>query len=66
MYAITSINPFLAARFKRLAAAPRPQRRPEPEQPVYARLPQAPKNASPVPHLLTTARLKTISDPIRA
>jgi hypothetical protein len=58
MYALVTINPFLAARrFKRGAAAPRPQpeqqpeRRPEPEDPVYAKLPRAPKNASPVPHL---------------
>ena len=28
-----------------------PQPRPQPEQPVYARLPLAPRNASPVPHL---------------
>jgi hypothetical protein len=47
------INPFLAARFKRVAPAPLPQAapRPEPEQPLYARLPRAPRNASPVPHL---------------
>jgi hypothetical protein len=41
------INPFFAARLKR---APRVQRD-EPAQPVYARLPLAPRNASPVPHL---------------
>ncbi len=57
MHALTAINPFLAARFKRLISAPRPQPQPrpatfpEPEQPVYARLPRAPRNASPVPHL---------------
>jgi hypothetical protein len=57
MTALLSINPFLAARFKRLISAPRPQPRqhqegrPEPEQPVYAKLPRAPRNASPVPHL---------------
>ena len=50
------INPFLAARFQPLAAAlpqpeQRPERRPEPERPVYAKLPRAPRNASPVPHL---------------
>ncbi len=52
-YAIASINPFFAARSKRVAPSPRPERerQREPEQPVYARLPRAPKNASPVPHL---------------
>jgi hypothetical protein len=56
-YALTTINPFLAARFNQGAHSPLPQpeqlqeRRLEPEQPVYARLPRAPKNASPVPHL---------------
>src|SRR5438067_12765558 len=52
-YILTIINPFYAARFK--AAAPAPQRpqqhRHKPDEPVYARLPRAPKNASPVPHL---------------
>jgi hypothetical protein len=42
-----AINPFYAARTQQ-AATPH---RGEPEQPVYARLPRAPKNASPVPHL---------------
>jgi hypothetical protein len=57
MRALTTINPFLAARFKQVAHAPRPlpeERRPrrtDPEQPVYARLPRAPRNASPVPGL---------------
>jgi hypothetical protein len=57
MYALSTINPFLTARFNRVASSPRPQpkqqpeRCPEPEQPVYAKLPRAPKNASPVPHL---------------
>jgi DNA modification methylase len=52
-YALTAINPFFAARFKRPPSAPQPQpeHRPEPEQPVYAKLPRVPKNASPVPHL---------------
>ena len=45
MYA-TIINPFYAARFYRVAL-PRPQ----PRQPVYAKLPTAPQNASPVPTL---------------
>jgi SAM-dependent methyltransferase len=49
----TIINPFFAARFKRVALGPKPEPIPrhEPEQPVYARLPRAPINASPVPHL---------------
>jgi SAM-dependent methyltransferase len=56
-YALPAINPFLASRFKRIAPAPRPQpapppeRRSDPEQPVYARLPRAPRYASPVPQL---------------
>src|SRR5271165_3078934 len=47
------INPFFAARFKRVALTPRrdPEQRREPEQPGYAKLPRAPMNASPVPHL---------------
>ncbi|HWG42666.1 MAG TPA: hypothetical protein VN688_07760 [Gemmataceae bacterium] len=45
MLALTTINPFFAARFQRAVAVP------QPEQPVYARLPRAPRNASPVPHL---------------
>jgi hypothetical protein len=45
------INPFFAARFKRVALTPQPQPRHSPETPVYARLPRAPMNASPVPHL---------------
>ena len=54
MYALATINPFLAARrFESVVPALLPQREawPEPEQPVYARLPRAPRNASPVPHL---------------
>jgi SAM-dependent methyltransferase len=52
----TAINPFFAARLKRVAfprpeTSPRPELRPEAEQPVYAKLPRAPKNESPVPHL---------------
>src|SRR6266478_6122567 len=49
-YAIVR-NPFLAARDNRAAPSPRPQLGYDPERPVYARLPRAPKNASPVPHL---------------
>jgi hypothetical protein len=46
-YALATINPAYAARLKRFA----PSVAPEPNQPVYARLPIAPRNASPVPHL---------------
>jgi hypothetical protein len=42
----TVINPFYARRLKRVA--PRTEAR---DRPVYARLPLAPRNASPVPHL---------------
>src|SRR6266545_2030835 len=51
------VNPFYAARTQRVAttaltrtpvALPRAAERP---QPIYARLPLAPRNASPVPHL---------------
>ncbi len=47
MYPLATINPAYAARFKRFA----PSARQEPSQPVYARLPIAPRNGSPVPHL---------------
>ena len=40
-------NPFYAARLQRVA----PSRPEEPAKPVYAKLPAAPVNASPVPHL---------------
>lgn len=52
-YAATIVNPFYAARSKRVAPSLRPQvqKRPEPEQPIYAKLPRAPITASPVPHL---------------
>jgi hypothetical protein len=52
-YALATINPFLASRSKRFAPASRPDTalRRESDEPVYARLPRAPKNASPVPHL---------------
>jgi SAM-dependent methyltransferase len=46
--ALTTINPFYAARLKRQAPSSRPQAKP---QPLFARLPRAPVNASPVPHL---------------
>lgn len=43
----TAINPFYAARNDRISANTAIRR----ETPVYARLPIAPRNASPVPHL---------------
>jgi len=46
-YLTQSINPFYAARSKRV----QPIRDDDPPKPVYARLPLAPRNASPVPHL---------------
>jgi SAM-dependent methyltransferase len=46
--ALTTLTPFYAARLKRQAPSSRPQAKP---QSVYARLPRAPVNASPVPHL---------------
>ena len=42
-----AINPFYAARFAR----PESLSQAEPYRPVYARLPRAPRNGSPVPHL---------------
>jgi hypothetical protein len=49
----TTINPYFAARLQRVADGPSPQReRPgEPAKHRYAKLPLAPRNASPVPHL---------------
>jgi hypothetical protein len=46
-YATTSINPFYAARLRRAS----PVRPPEPDSPIYVRLPRAPITGSPVPHL---------------
>src|SRR5471032_3235453 len=43
----TIINPFYAARLQRAA----PLRQDESYRPIFAKLPRAPKNASPVPHL---------------
>jgi SAM-dependent methyltransferase len=45
-YALATINPFYATRLKRVAP-PTEER----DRPVFARLPLAPRNASPVPHL---------------
>lgn len=46
-YAQPIINPFYAARMQP-AVRQTPDR---PDEPVYAKLPAAPRNASPVPHL---------------
>ena len=46
-HATHTANPFYASRLKRVV----PSRTEEPNRPVYARLPLAPRNASPVPHL---------------
>ncbi len=46
-----SINPFYAARLPAATSASQAERRPDSDQPVYARLPRAPRTASPVPHL---------------
>jgi hypothetical protein len=52
-YATDTINPFYATRIKPVATVsrPKPEQKPLPEQTLYAKLPVAPKNASPVPHL---------------
>lgn len=46
MTTTATINPFYALRLKQVAPLTE-----ERDQPLYARLPRAPKNASPVPHL---------------
>jgi hypothetical protein len=51
MNALARINPFFAARFRRVASSTQPRLLDEPPKPLYARLPMAPRNASPVPHL---------------
>jgi hypothetical protein len=50
---LLTTNPFLAARFRRIAPAyqPEPLPRRQPGQPVYVPLPRIPINASPVPQL---------------
>jgi hypothetical protein len=50
-FANATINPFLAARRKRVALSPLVQRQDGFQPTLYARLPRAPINASPVPHL---------------
>jgi hypothetical protein len=51
MNALARINPFFAARFTRVPSSTQSRLPDEPQRPLYARLPMAPKNASPVPHL---------------
>jgi len=46
-YSLAAIDPFYAACLSMSASTAHP----EPSKPFYAKLPQAPKNASPVPHL---------------
>ena len=46
-YTLETINPFYAARIRRAAAYLQAKR----QKPLYARLPAAPQNGSPVPHL---------------
>ena len=43
------INPFYSARLTRRFSKPRQEE--QPDEPLYVRLPRAPRNASPVPHL---------------
>jgi hypothetical protein len=58
-YSLATINPFYAARLKRQAVSPRPERKP---QRVYARLPLAPVNTSPVPHLTSLYHFDVAGD----
>ena len=52
MRATNQINPFYSARRRRLLPTTRPNLlRPTQDRPIYARLPRAPRNASPVPRL---------------
>jgi hypothetical protein len=51
VHTLTRINPFFAARFRRTAPVVQPQPHDKPREVIYARLPRAPKNGSPVPHL---------------
>jgi hypothetical protein len=51
VHTLTRINPFFAARFRRTAPVVQPEPHDKPREVIYARLPRAPKNASPVPHL---------------
>jgi hypothetical protein len=51
-------NPFYAARRQRTARSPQPA----PRTPIYAKLPQAPINASPVPHLTSLYHFNRAGD----
>lgn len=55
MHTLTTINPFYAARISRAARLPAERqpfsRHADSPRPVYAKLPRAPRNASPVPRL---------------
>jgi hypothetical protein len=55
--AIHTVNPFYASRQKRVA--PLHEAR---DRPVYARLPRAPQNASPVPHLTSLYHFRSEGD----
>lgn len=44
-------NPFYSARVRRVAPSVQPKAQDQARQSLYARLPRAPRNASPVPHL---------------
>ncbi len=57
MTATTTINPFYSEHFKRVAT-PTEER----DRPVYARLPRAPKNGSPVPHLTSLSHFHRAGD----
>jgi len=48
MNTIQTVNPFYAARIQCVVST---RQEADADQPIYARLPRAPKNASPVPHL---------------
>jgi hypothetical protein len=61
-YSNSIINPFYTARLNRFAPRKEPQLPHEPEQPTYARLPRAPKNASPVPHLTSLYHFSRAGD----
>lgn len=60
-YQSTRINPFFAARTTR-AGSSLAQSQHEDARPVYARLPQAPRNASPVPHLTSLYHFRRAGD----
>ena len=57
MHASTIVNPFFAGRKRRITAAPTSTSRP-----VYAKLPRAPLNSSPVPHLTSLYHFSVAGD----